>query len=564
MNRKYPIFTEETDCRDCYKCVRRCPVKAIKIEDGHATVIAERCIACGICVDTCPAGAKKVRADLGRAKSLLKRPGKVIASLAPSYAAEWPGVPAANMAGAIKQLGFHTVSETALGAEAVSLSLAESFRNARPGLHISTACPVVVDLIRKYQPRFTENLTPLLSPMQAHARLLKQHYGEDTHVVFIGPCIAKKNECDELPGLTDLALTFMDLAQWFEQEGIDPASAAPHPFEPEQAVHGALYPVVGGMNRTLEDYDLPNVELLSASGMETILQTLENLDTAALTEPVFLEALACPGGCIGGPRTNGHEPLLTGELAVRKRARGRGHGELTAPAPGHIFEAAPQEPDHVSEAEIRAALRLVGKHRAEDELNCGGCGYETCRSFAQALLTHKAEPDMCLSHLRKLAQNKANALLRRMPSGVVIVDENLHIVECNENFARTAGADTLLGYAAKPGMAGADLRKILSFAKLFEQVKRTGREYRSDTLRDGDKLLNVSIFPIEDGKTIGGILLDVTKTEHRREMIAQKAKEVIEKNMVTVQDIACMLGEHMADTEILLRSIANDYSDTSD
>jgi iron only hydrogenase large subunit-like protein len=562
MNREYPIYTEETDCRDCYKCVRRCPVKAIKIENGRATVMAERCIACGICVHTCPAGAKKVRNDLTRAKSLLARTPKTIASLAPSFASEWPDIAPEKMAGALTQLGFYAVSETALGAEAVTHTLADSLRNAPPGLHISTACPVIVDHIRKYQPEFTANLTPILSPMQAHARLLKQHYGSDAAVIFIGPCIAKKCECDELPGYTDIALTFRDLTQWLEESGINPAQAPDGTFGPAHAAHGALYPIVGGMNRTLEDYALTNVELIAASGLEAVFQTLDHLDPATLTETVFLEALACPGGCIGGPQTNGQKPTLSGELAVRRQARGRRPETLPAEAVSHHYSPAPPPVDTEDEALIREALKRVGKYKPEDELNCGGCGYDCCRSFAQALLTHKAEPDMCLSHLRKLVQKKANALLRCMPSGVVIVDDSLHIIECNENFARTAGSDTLLGYNAKPGLEGADLRKILPFFHLFEQVNQTGQEFRSDALRDEDRLLNITIFPIEQGKSVGGIILDVTQTEIRRELIAQKAREVIEKNMTTVQEIACKLGEHMADTEILLRSIADDYADT--
>ncbi|MDF7808544.1 [Fe-Fe] hydrogenase large subunit C-terminal domain-containing protein [Pontiellaceae bacterium B12219] len=563
MDRKHPIYTEKTDCRDCYKCVRECPVKAIKIEDSRATVIADRCIACGICVHTCPAGAKKVRNDLPRAKSLLARNPNVIASLAPSFVSEWPELDPRALAGAIRQLGFHAVSETALGAEAVTHSLSESLRYARPGLHISTACPVVVDQIRKYHPEFTANLTPMLSPMQTHAQLLKQHYGDDIAIVFIGPCIAKKCECDELPGYTDIALTFRDLSQWLEDEQINPAQATPSDFEPKDAAHGALYPMVGGMNRTLNDYGLPHLELISVSGFEALSQTLENLDPATLTEPVFLEALACPGGCIGGPQTNGRKPILKGELAIRKQMRTRTPASHPATAVSHTFSPMPKKHLPHTEEQLRSALQRVGKEKAEDELNCGGCGYETCRNFAEALLIGNAEPDMCLSHLRKLVQKKANALLRCMPSGVVIVDEALRVIECNENFARTAGPDTLLGYVAKPGLAGADLRKILSFAKLFEHVNQTGNEYRCEALRDGDRLLNVTIFPIESGKTVGGIILDVTQTEIRREMIAQKAREVIEKNMITVQDIACKLGEHMADTEILLRSIAENYADTS-
>ncbi|QBG45987.1 4Fe-4S dicluster domain-containing protein [Verrucomicrobia bacterium S94] len=561
MNRKYPIYTEETDCRDCYKCVRHCPVKAIKIENGHAEVIPERCIACGLCVHTCPAGAKKVRNDLTRAKNLLQRKSKVIASLAPSYAGEWPDTAPEAIVGALKQLGFYAVSETALGAEAVTRSLAESLNHARPGLHISTACPVVVDLIRKYRPEFTGCLSPLLSPMQAHARYLKEHYGPDTAVVFIGPCIAKKCESDEFSGLTDIALTFSELAEWLDECGIIPAESAPAAFEPQEAKHGALYPLAGGMNKTLEDYPLPQTELLAMNGLEAVIQTLENLDTESLGTPVFLEALACPGGCIGGPQTKARQTLLAGELAIRRNACPQ-RPSAPARAIAHSFSPVPPTTDRLTEAELRSALERVGKYKPTDELNCGGCGYETCRTFAEALFYETAEPDMCLSYLRKQAQKKANALLRCMPSGVVIVDDTLRVIECNENFARLAGEETLLAYEARPGLEGADLRKILPFAPLFSEVNRSGREYHSDTLRFDERLLKISIFPIETGKSVGATLLDVTQTEYRRELIARKAREVIDKNMAAVQDIACKLGEHMADTEILLRSIAEDYAET--
>lgn len=560
MDRLYPIYTESTDCRDCYKCVRQCPVKAIKIENGRATVIADRCIACGICVHTCPTGAKKVRDDLGRAKHLLKRTDRVIATLAPSYASEWSGIDPQKLAGALKELGFYCVSETALGAEAVTATIAA--RLDKPGLQISTACPVVVDYIRKYLPQFTANLTPILSPMQTHAKMLKEHFGADCAVIFFGPCIAKKCECEETPGLTDLALSFRDLKRWIEEEKIDLNKATAASFEPTAAAHGALYPIVGGMNKTLEDYELGDAQLLSVSGMDALGKTLENLDPSKLQEPVFLEALACPGGCIGGPQVTCERPILSGELAILKQ--NCGGLPLDEPSPAVSFEFQPwsTKAKVYSEEQIKEALKRVGKHKAEDELNCGGCGYETCRNFAQALLNHKAEPDMCLSYLRNLAQKKANALLRCMPSGVVIVDASLHIIECNENFAITAGSEALLAYTAKPGLEGADLRKILPFAELFQTVNQNGEKFHSDSLRNNEQLLNVTIFPIETGSTVGGIILDVTQTEIRRELIAQKAREVIEKNMTTVQDIACKLGEHMADTEILLRSIADDYSMT--
>jgi iron only hydrogenase large subunit-like protein len=562
MNRMSPIYTEQTDCRDCYKCVRECSVKAIRIEHASAAVIPDRCIGCGVCVDICPAGAKKVRSDLARAKNLLRRKERVVASLAPSYAGAWPEVDAAGMVDALKRLGFYAVSETALGAEAVSRSLAARLQEQGRGLHLSTACPVVVDYIRKYRSEFVPCLTPFLSPMLSHAALIHAHFGPDVSVVFIGPCIGKKSEADQFPEEVALALTFRDLEQWFRDEGIDPVAGGSGAFEPEASSYGGIYPVVGGMNMTLQEYGVAAFHFMAVSGLDELSKMLDGLRPEKIEQGVFLEALACPGGCVGGPQNLSPGSLLESDLAVRGRvAVQRRRGAVAGEARAGSFRAQPCEEVEASAAEIREALLRVGKQRVEDELNCGGCGYETCRSFANALLVNKAEPDMCLSFLRMQAQKKANALLRCMPSGVVIVDRRLRIIECNENFALIAGSDALLGYRARPGLEGADLKKLVPFGALFEQVLARDQDYRSDAFRWGKRLIHLTIFPIEKGQTVGGILLDVTQAENRRESIARKAREVIDKNMSTVQEIACKLGEHMADTEILLRSIADDYAE---
>lgn len=212
--------------------------------------------------------------------------------------------------------------------------------------------------------------------------------------------------------------------------------------------------------------------------------------------------------------------------------------------------------------ELTEALRSIGKTTPEDELNCDSCGYDTCRNFAMAMLAGRAEPSMCVSYLKKQAQKKANALLRSISSGVVITDRKLQIIECNRNFARLFGEDTEIAFEASPGLAGADLRRIVPFASLFESVLNTGKELRRDSMKVGNKLFNVNIFIIDPGEVVGAAIFDVTGTELRREQIAARARQVIEKNLASVQEIASKLGEQMADTELLLRSIADDYADS--
>jgi hypothetical protein len=213
-----------------------------------------------------------------------------------------------------------------------------------------------------------------------------------------------------------------------------------------------------------------------------------------------------------------------------------------------------------TDAEVANALHIVGKFQPEDELNCGGCGYESCRAFVKSMIQGRSEPAMCVSYLRKQAQKKANALLRSMPTGVVIVDSDLRIIECNAPFASMFDDVTKCAYEAQPGLAGASLKKIVPFWDLFHTVLSTGAEIHRDSFAVDKTLFNITIFTIEAFKVVGAVISDVTQSELKREQIAQKAREVITRNLSTVQDIAFKLGEHMADTEMILRSIAEDYA----
>lgn len=569
MNKQYAVYTAETNCQDCCRCLRSCPVKAIRVEKGRAAIVPELCVACGTCVDACPGGAKKIRSDIGRVRALLARRERVLVSVAPSYAAEFPEVRPGAFAAAMKELGFAGTAETAIGADRVTHALADLLGDPPQPLSLSTACPAAVDFIRKYMPEFAPCLTPLGSPMVAHSDILRKEHNESIGVVFIGPCIAKKVEADADPLNPEAALTFGELRQFMKEEGV---SFRDTPGMDDSALQsgrsGAVYPVAGGMIEALRELGAcQDVDCVAVCGIDSIWHTLKGLDPSRMDRPVFLEMLACEGGCINGPSSDKKRARLLQEQAIRRR-----HRSLLlqgAPAPvdadpvpiGQSFSPAVPLSVVADEQSLRIALERVGKYVWEDELNCGGCGYDTCREFAASMLEGRAEPDMCLSFLRKKAQRKANALLRCMPSGVVIADANLQVVECNRNFAAMIGSDTMMVYDARPGLEGANLERLVPFADLFRRVLATDEDYRCDMMRVGDRLLNVTLFPIEPHQTVGGIVLDVTRSELRREYIAQRAREVIDRNMATVQEIACKLGEHMADTEILLRNIAEDYGE---
>ncbi len=566
MNHSAPIFTADAECQDCFKCVRHCPVKAIKVEGGHASVIPELCLACGHCVEVCPSHAKKIRKDLSRARQLVAGSNPVYVSLAPSWVSEFRGLSAGKMIAAIKKLGFAGVSETALGAQAVSAQVAQRLQSMTSGIMISSACPVIVDLVRKYMPAFTECISPVYSPALTHAKMLREKLGEDIKVVFVGPCVAKKNEADRNPELIQIAMLYPRLRQWFKEENIDPYRMDEGPndkFVMDVAQEGALYPVEGGMNDTIKAHGgCDHVNFTFVSGIVGLQQALNGLVPSDVKEPVFIEALSCPGGCVHGPGTEHNSSGLIERLRIIRAAKIK--DKLPEREPVEIdaqYTQDPMIPPPISLYEIKKALLSVGKTKPEDELNCGGCGYDTCANFARALVAGKAEPNMCVSYLRNLTLKKSSAMLRCIPAAVVIVDRNLRLVECNRRFAEFAGDDAVQAYDVSPGMSGGLLRKLVSFPELFEQVLRTGEEVHREMFRSGKRLIDLRIFNVEPGQVVGAMLFDVTGTEYRREQIAERAREVIEKNLATVQDIACKLGEHMAETEILLRSIAEDYAD---
>ncbi|MGE4564395.1 MAG: [Fe-Fe] hydrogenase large subunit C-terminal domain-containing protein [Victivallaceae bacterium] len=565
MNHDFPIFTVENSCQDCYKCVRYCPCKAIRVTGGRAAVIPELCVSCGRCVQVCPAGAKKIRPDMSRARYLLGRGKKVYASLAPSFVSFFRDLPREKLIAGLLKLGFAGVSETALGAEIVSAESARLLETAEPGIYLSSACPAAVEYFRKYTPRYAARITPLLSPLLTHCRMLRREFGDEIAIVFFGPCAAKKLEADRHPELLDLALTFEDLVEWFAAEKIDPAKldGGNAAFVPRDAAEGRIYPLEGGMNDTLRGGN-QHVHYLALSGLLNFERVMrQDPDGADRRDgKFFIECLGCDGGCVNGPAMPEHGSALSGLIAAARGYDGANSRDREIPfelkEPIRPESTKIAEPD---EEEIRNALASVGKYSRADELNCGGCGYSRCRDFARALVAGKAESEMCVSHMRELAQKKSNALIRHLPAGVVIANRELEIIECNRHFAELFDESTRLAYEAMPGLAGADLRSIVDFAEFFETVLASGGELlRPNHVTPDGRILNLSIFSIEPHRIVGAIAQDVTTLELQREQISERAREVIRKNVFTVQKIAHYLGEHMAETEILLREVAGNYS----
>ena len=570
MEKTYPVYTLKNECNDCYKCIRDCHVKAIRIQGGSASVINNRCIACGHCVTICPVGAKKVRNDIDKVKTLLLTGKKVYVSLAPSWAGVY-NISKEKMIAVLKKLGFAGVSETALGAQEVSIKTAELLNKSKKGLFISSACPVIDDYIRLYKSEFAKYITPVASPALTHCALLKDMLGNDIKVVFIGPCIAKKNEADENPDLMSAALTFDELNYWIKEEFIDLKNVKTDEtscFVPENAYEGALYPLEGGMNETIKrvGIDKGDVTFISVSSLEDFDKSLQNIKPEKIENKIFVEALGCSGGCINGPCLSSDKSriLITSDIYANTQYRSDVPKE-----PRKVVEREylpnPVKKVEYSIEQIRKALRKISKHTEEDELNCSGCGYASCREFVNALIAGDAELSQCVSYMRKIAVRKAAAMLRCMPSAVVIVDSNLQIVEANDSFAHMFLSEEMYEVfsSRQDGLTGACIDRIVQFPELFKSAIDTGKEIHQEHYAINDKVYDISIFTIEDNELVGAVISDVTKSEIDRTKIAQKAREVITKNIATVQEIASLLGEHMVETELLLSSIAKGYDPKS-
>jgi len=569
MDNMQAVYTEVNNCQDCYKCIRECPVKAIKIESDRASIVKDLCIFCGRCTLICPSGAKKVRDDVSRVKRMLRRTRPVYISLAPSFVSEFSDFTPQSLVAGIKKLGFTGVSETALGAELVTASTSEFLQESGPGIYISTACPSAVDYIRKYKPELAKCLVGLQSPLMAHASMMRRWYGETIRVVFIGPCVAKKTESDDFPSLIDAVLTFNDLRRWFEEEGIFPeltCASVDDDFVPTRAYDGALYPLDGGMVSTLKSNgNTAGVNFMHISGIGNIKQALAGIDKIDPASKLFLELLVCEGGCVNGPGTSAKEGTIVKNLRVDQYRNSPKlpvkEGNLITGIPDirtpYCIVTQSQKDKFWAEDDIQEALKTAGKSSTADELNCGGCGYNSCRDFAIAMLNGMAERQMCVSYMRRVANDKASVLLQRMPYGVVLVDDRLHVIESNKIFADLIGKDAALLWDVKPGLKGADLRKMIGFHKVFSNVLSSGNDLTDRNVDENGRLLNLSVFTIQRHRIICGIVQDLHQPGLMQEEVMRRIRQVVHENMGTVQKVAYLLGENAARTETMLNALVN-------
>lgn len=581
MQNTAPVYTEKSNCQDCYRCVKACPVKAIKLESGSASIVPDLCIYCGTCTLICPNGTKKVRNDLASVKQSLMRQEKIIVSLAPSYLSEYAKEDIHKVIAAFKEAGFWQVSETAIGAEKVAEATKAWIDSQPNGVYISSCCPSAVQLIKKYYPQYSSYIVPVFSPMITHSLFLKSIY-PNAKVAFVGPCAAKKSELDQFQGKIDFVLTFQEIKELFDDMGIYFEFMKPTEedvFFPFKASKGNLYPIDGGMLTNMIDsitttearinHNTGNVDAryMTFSGVQNIKEILSDFNQLDTSCKTFLELMTCEGGCIKGPCSNENCSSATKRVQVLKNVninKEEHNYEETLKqldiSENYDYIKAVEQKEY-TQKQIQEALKRVNKKSEADELNCGGCGYDTCRQFAKALIDGRAENDMCVSYMRKIAQDKTNILLKKIPQGIVIVNESLKIVDTNEKFASMLGEEVKALYDTNPGLHGADITKLVPFHKFFSSVLSTGVDVLEQDIRDGDNYYGLSIFSVQDFSLVCGILQNLHAPEVRKDIVLKRTQDVIMENMKVVQKIAFLLGENASYTEAMLNSIVESHQD---
>lgn len=557
------ITTDKAKCRDCYRCVRVCPVKAIRISEGQARVDAERCIVCGTCVRECPQRAKHVRDDVAALRELLAGPGLKVASIAPSFPAAFADYGGGLLPAALKAVGFDMVTETAVGAELVAYATADLVKRKKDSW-VTSACPVVVNFIERYHADACGKVTPLVSPMVAHARYIRGKYRGDVKVVFVGPCAAKKGEAESDPEKSvDLVLTFEELHAMLSESGIDRSALKPTTFDDVRPKNAQLFPLEGGLARTASmAADMLRDDFAALSGEDHVREMIEHISG---TSPVVLfEALFCPGGCINGPAAGCASDTYTRRgrvLQYHKRKSFEAEQELDPATVGEIDLS--REISRVlvpwpefSEEQIRAVLAETGKHSLEDELNCGACGYGSCRENARAVLSGMAERSMCLPWMRQVAERKADQIIDNSPNGIVVVDSGFNIVSFNPAFASMFSAtDALIGRPIGTLMDPADFEQVA--AELVDRISGKVAAFPQYGL-----VANESIYRLEGENLLIGIFSNITKTREDEDRMARmraetlaNAERVIDQQMRMAQEIASILGETTSETRVLLRKL---------
>lgn len=551
---------KKSNCKNCYKCIRHCPVKSIRFSGNQANIVGNECILCGQCFVVCPQNAKEIADGTEQVKVLINSGAPVIASVAPSFIANYDGVGIEEMRVALKKLGFADAEETAIGATIVKREYERLLSEEHREILISSCCHSVNLLIQKYFPSCLGYLADVLSPMQAHCREIKKRI-PGAKTVFIGPCVAKKDEADYYAGITDAVLTYEELTAWFKREDIE----LEHRVNKNDESLARFFPTTGGILKTMSEKMLPDYTYMAIDGVENCIAALKDIEEGRLTN-CFIEMSACVGSCIGGPvMEKYHRSPIRDYKAVSDYA-GKKDFDVAQPDFAELkktLEYIDRKLPQPSESEIRETLHRMGKFKPEDELNCGSCGYNTCREKAVAIIQGKAEVSMCLPFLKERAENFSDNIINNTPNGIVVLNENYEVQQINR------AALKLMNLHRESDVMGEPIVRILD-PKPFMEVQKSGRSIKDERvyLAEYDKFVEQTIVPDKEYKALICIMRDITDEELQKQKKEQMssntieiADKVVDKQMRIVQEIASLLGETAAETKIALTKLKESMKD---
>mgnify|MGYP004528232251 FL=1 len=552
------LTLKKSNCKNCYKCIRHCPVKSIRFSGNQAYIIDNECIICGQCFVVCPQDAKQITDETEKVRVLLQSGAPVIASLAPSFVANYEGVGIGEMRRALKALGFADAEETAVGATIVKAEYERLADEGTQDVIITSCCHSVNLLIQKYFPSQLPSLAKVLSPMQAHCRDIKARI-PGARTVFIGPCVAKKDEAAHYEGYVDAVLTFDQLTAWMRAEQVEPAPE----LDSDERSRARLFPTAGGVLATMTRRN-PAYTYMAVDGTENCIAALRDIESGQVHR-CFIEMSACAGSCIGGPvMEKFHRSPVKDYITIKRYA---GQEDFPVEQPDALalqkdFTVIAHKLPTPSEDEIRDILRQMGKMKPSDELNCGSCGYNTCRDKAVAIFQGKAEISMCLPYLKDKAESFSDNIVRNTPNGLIVLNENLEVQQINRAAMRIMNlrsADDVLGDGVVRILNPADFLTVLGSGRTLNK-----RVY----LAEYERYVDETIIYDKDYRLLICLMRDVTEEETVREQkenisrqTVEIADRVVDKQMRIVQEIASLLGETAAETKIALSKLKESIGD---
>ena len=553
------LTLKKSNCKNCYKCIRHCPVKAIRFSGNQAHIIGNECILCGQCFVVCPQNAKEIVNEIEKVKVFMQGTEPVIVSLAPSFVANYDGVGINAMRKALKKLGFYDVEETALGASVVKTEYENMIKEDVRDVIISSCCHSINLLIQKYFPTALGYLADVMSPMQAHCQDIKKRY-PDAKTVFIGPCVAKKDEAEYYENIVDAVLTFEELTNWLNEENIE----LDREMDSDPCSRARFFPTTGGVLKTMNQENT-GYSYVAVDGVENCIAALKDIESGKIHK-CFIEMSACAGSCIGGPiMEKNHRAPVQDYVAVASFA-GAKDFEVPQPTSAELkknFSLIEHKLAQPTEMEINSVLRQMGKFKPSQELNCGSCGYNTCREKAVAICQGKAEISMCLPYLKDKAESFSDTIVKNTPNGLIVLNEQLEVQQIN------SAARDIMNIRSASDVLGESVVRILD-PVVFMNVLKSGRDTHNQRvyLAEYKRYVEETVVYDRDSHLLIGIMRDVTDEETQRErkenisrQTIEVADKVVDKQMRIVQEIASLLGETAAETKIALTKLKESIAD---